>query len=253
MSNPSPSLDRARVRLQQHLVPGCAPWDRTQHTRSSPSLESDHGRHHVRSRLSRSVADTASIQRDLGYYDIKLLTIADNGEADPIVLAVKGGINEQYLVDLRQSVRRGQVGRIKAGKSAGGLAYGYRITTVGERDIVPEQAEIVRRIFAEYLLGRSGLDIATTLNSEGIKGPRGNSWGSSAIMGNHRRGTGILNNALYVGQNRYGKLEYRKNPATGKRQSRIQTADKVIPQDVPQLRIIDDETWKIRAAHTRSS
>lgn len=195
-------------------------------------------------RLSRSVADTASIQRDLDFHGVKLLTIADNGEVPPLVLALKGALSQQFIADLRQKVKRGQIGRVKAGKAAGGLSYGYRITAVGEREIDPEQAEVVHRIFTEYLLGRSGLDIATTLNREGIKGPRRNPWGTSAIMGNHQRGTGILNNALYVGQNRYGKLEYRKNPATGKRQSRLQAADKVISQDVPQLRIIDDAIWK---------
>jgi len=38
------------------------------------------------------------------------------------------------------------------------------------------------------------------LNGEGIAGPFGGAWSPSTIYGNGKRGTGILNNELYVGR-----------------------------------------------------
>ena len=43
----------------------------------------------------------------------------------------------------------------------------------GERRINPQQAAIVRRIFAEYAAGSSPKAIARALNREKVSGPRG--------------------------------------------------------------------------------
>ena len=63
------------------------------------------------------------------------------------------------------------------------------------------------------------------LNREGVPGPRGGAWGSSTIHGNPARGTGILNNELYIGRLVWNRLRYIKDPATGKRVSRANPAD----------------------------
>ena len=66
-----------------------------------------------------------------------------------------------------------------AGRFAGGRAYGYRrINTVDSRgevvrgvmEIVPAEAEIVRRIHADFAAGLSSIAIATALNKEGVPG-----------------------------------------------------------------------------------
>jgi len=41
--------------------------------------------------------------------------------------------------------------------------------------------------------------IACELNRDGVPSPGGTGWTQSTINGNRRRGTGILNNELYVG------------------------------------------------------
>ena len=109
----------------------------------------------------------------------------------------------------------------------------------GERDIIPEEASIVRRIFREFSAGRSPRAIAHDLNSEGIPGPRGNTWGPSTIHGNWRRGTGVLNNDLYIGKLVWNRQRFIKDPNTGKRQARLNPEDQWITEDVTHLRIID--------------
>jgi hypothetical protein len=73
-------------------------------------------------------------------------------------------------------------------------------------------------------------------------------WGQSTINGNTERGTGILNNELYIGRQIWNRLRYVKDPSTGKRISRLNQQDSWIITEVPELRIIDDELWQTTKA-----
>src|SRR5262249_39687777 len=128
------------------------------------------------------------------------------------------------LADLANKTRRGLRGRVEAGRSGGGLTYGYDVVRThradgtveaGERRINDAEAEVVRRVFREYSAGQSPRAIALGLNRDGIAGPRGRGWGASTINGNPARGTGILNNRIYVGKLIWNKLRYVKDPDTG--------------------------------------
>jgi site-specific DNA recombinase len=61
--------------------------------------------------------------------------------------------------------------------------------------------------------------IAKQLNKEAVPGPSGTDWGPSTIHGNPDRGTGILNNELYVGKLVWNRLRYIKDPEN--RQARL--------------------------------
>ena len=207
-------------------------------------------------RLSRDQADIALIYRDLTFRQISMHTLSE-GEINEMHIGLKGTMNSMFLKDLAQKVRRGIRGRVENGRSGGGNAYGYDIVKEfgadgepirGKRTINDEQAAIVQRIFNEYISGKSPLQIAHDLNKEGVEGPNGKHWGPSTIYGNRRRGTGILNNRLYVGELIWNKLRYIKNPDTGKRQSFMNPESEWIIKDVPLLRIVSDEVWDMVAA-----
>lgn len=132
------------------------------------------------------------------------------------------------------------------------LAYGYKLSQQrdemgdrirGQRDIDPDKAEIVRRIFRLYADGMSPRDIAQLLNNESVIGPRGKKWRDTAIRGHVRRGTGILNNESYVGRMVWNKRNYRKDPTTEKRTARANDATEWVLSYVPQMRIVSDELW----------
>ena len=161
-------------------------------------------------------------------------------------------MNQLFLKDLAAKTRRGLRGRVEAGRSGGGNSYGYDVVrrleddgqpVTGERTINEDEAAIVRRIFTEFADGTSPKAIARGLNDDGIPGPRGTLWRDTAIRGHRARGTGILNNELYVGRLVWNRQRYVKDPATGKRVSRPNPEAEWIIKDVPDLRIVDDNLW----------
>ena len=118
-------------------------------------------------------------------------------------------MNALFLKDLAAKTHRGLRGRVEDGKSGGGLCYGYRVVKKldergelirGDREIDEAQAIVARRIFREFASGISPRAIARALNAEGIVGPDGNLWNDSTIRGHVKRGTGLINNELYVGR-----------------------------------------------------
>ena len=59
--------------------------------------------------------------------------------------------------------------------------YGYDVRN-GDFTIIPEEAEVVRRIFRMYLNGMGSVRIMKTLISEGIPAPEGGLWNASVII-----------------------------------------------------------------------
>jgi len=121
------------------------------------------------SRLARDQEDAPAIRKRLEFAGVKIVTTAD-GVVSPLMHGLRTIIDSQYLDDLKSAVRRGMSGVIRDGRHAGGALYGYRSVPgrPGELEIVPEQAEIIRRIFREYVAGDVPRAIAGRLNGEGM-------------------------------------------------------------------------------------
>jgi site-specific DNA recombinase len=113
----------------------------------------------------------------------------------------------------------------------------------GLREIDEDQADVVRRIFSEYALGRSARTIAAGLNRDGLPSPFGYHWAASTINGNLKRHSGLLYNEAYIGFLVFNRIAMIKNPETGKRISRPNPPEKWQVVAAPHLRIIQDEVW----------
>jgi site-specific DNA recombinase len=208
-------------------------------------------------RLSRDQEHIAGLHKRLSYLGVQIHTKAE-GRISEIHIGLGGTMSALFLRHLAEKTHRGLEGRVKAGKSAGGISFGYRLDrqplpdgtwTTGDRVIDPAEAAIVQRIFSEYARGRSARTIAIGLNRDGITAPRsgGNgkgTWSFSTISGNWKRGTGILNNELYIGKLVWNRQRFIKDPETGKRQARPNPPEAWITEAVPDLRIIDDDLWQ---------
>lgn len=135
-------------------------------------------------RINRVEEDIAAIYKRLAHADVKIVTLTE-GEVNELHVGLKGTMNALFLKDLAVKTRRGQRGRVEAGKIPGGNSYGYPIVrrlladgsvTTGERELEPEQADTVRPIFQMYADGMAPRKIAATLNAEGIPSHRGGLW-----------------------------------------------------------------------------
>ena len=202
-------------------------------------------------RVSRDQEDVAGVFKRMNFAGVKMITLSE-GEITHLHVGLKGTMNALFLKDLADKTRRGLQGRIEAEKSGGGRCFGYEVVKKldaagepvhGERRIVPDEAEVVRRIFRDFAAGISPRRIAAALNNEGAPGPFGRSWNDTTIRGHISRGTGILNNELYAGRLVWNRQRYIKDPSSGKRVARINPECERIATEVPELRIVDNALW----------
>jgi site-specific DNA recombinase len=196
-------------------------------------------------RLSRDQEDLAGLFKRLSFLGVEILT-ANDGKADHVSIGVRGLLGALYLKDLADKTRRGLAGKVEAGQSAGGKAYGYRPLPgrPGQLEIVEEEAEIVRRIYREYAAGQTPRSIACDLNRDRIPAPRGAVWNASTINGSRTKGTGILRVDLYRGLIVWNKMRYIRDPSTGKRVSRPNPKSEWQTSDAPHHRILDSKLWE---------
>jgi site-specific DNA recombinase len=108
---------------------------------------------------------------------VNIVTLAE-GDITHLHVGLKGTMNALFMKDLADKTRRGLRGRVELGKSGGALCYGYKVSraahdgvaVVGDREIVPGDAEVIRRIFQDYAAGLSPKAIAKRLNAERCPG-----------------------------------------------------------------------------------
>ena len=77
-------------------------------------------------RFSRDQEDTAGLFKRLTFAGVNIVTLAE-GDITHLHIGFKGTMNALFLKDLAEKTRRGLRGRVEAGKSGGGLCYGYRV------------------------------------------------------------------------------------------------------------------------------
>ncbi|MGY3149612.1 site-specific DNA recombinase [Bradyrhizobium sp. USDA 3397] len=199
-------------------------------------------------RLFRDQADYHTTRKHLDHLGIAIHTAS--GKVGKLDGALRALMSEMYVENLVLHTRRGLEGVIRDGRHAGGRAYGYRAvpSKPGELEIVEDEAEIVREIFARYIAGETPRAIAHDLNSRKVRAPRGQLWNASTINGNVSRGGGLILNSLYGGFITWNRVKMVKDPVTRKRLSRPNPKDQHKVVEAPHLRIIDDATWKAAQA-----
>lgn len=211
-------------------------------------------------RISRDQEDIAGLFKRLRFAGVAIVTLSE-GEINELHVGLKGTMNALFLKDLAMKTHRGIRGLVEVGKIGGGNAYGYLVVHQldargepirGEREIIEDQAEIVRRIFRNYVAGKGPQRIAADLNRDHIPSPTGKRWGDNVIRGNRATGSGILNCELYIGRLVWNRQRKVKNPDTGRYAYRINPENEWVYGEAPELRIVPQSLWdaaKARQAH----
>ena len=203
-------------------------------------------------RLSRDQEHIAALHKLAGYTGVRLVTLSE-GEVGSIHVGLRGAMSAMYLEDLVAKTMRGIEGRIRAGRAMGAPPYGYRrVTSVrrpdgelerGLREIVPEQAAVVQRIFKCFAEGMPPAAIARMLNMEGVPAPERVGWSAMTFRGRPSHGDGILRNRHYIGELVWNRRERVVDPMSGEAHRRHNPTEARVVGLVPELRIIDDQLW----------
>ncbi len=153
-------------------------------------------------RFARSRRDSAVYKELLADHGVRVLsrgepTVGDGTPAGFLTEGLFEVMAEHYSVQLSHNVARGKATRARKGLPLGDIPFGYQSRGAHlPPEVVPGEADAVRRCFEEYAAGRrSMLDLADMLNAGGFhpRSKRGRTVFSKATI------AGMLSNPIYVG------------------------------------------------------
>jgi len=146
-------------------------------------------------RFARNTALTLELVRELKALGIavyfeseRINTLSITGESD---LTARANYAQQESRNASENTKWRVNNLFKKGRTTVYRMLGYRQID-GRLQIVPEEAEIVRQIFGDYLSGMGRIAIAKKLNAAGIATQQGGPWKDPAIKQ-------ILQNEKYTG------------------------------------------------------
>ena len=157
------------------------------------------------SRFARNTLDTIDTVRKLKdcgvecYFEKEnIYTFDGKGE---LFITIMASLAQEESRSISENVTWGARKRFSDGKVS--LPYknflGYRKGANGLPEIVPEEAEIIKRIYSDYVSGKTPWSIAKELTDDGITTPGGNkNWSGSTVLS-------ILQNEKYKGSARLQK------------------------------------------------
>lgn len=158
---------------------------------------------HELDRLARSMLDVLLFVDFLDENYVKFISIHDNFDTSTmqgmLQMQILASFAEYFRKQLAAKVIGGMIERAQKGLPLGKRPIGYRIGPNGY-EIIPEEAQVVKKIFDLYVNGNMGLrSIADELNKLGIKSRNNNLWSHTTIRD-------ILENETYIGNFIWGEI-----------------------------------------------
>ena len=149
------------------------------------------------SRFARNTAACLALVRDLTALGVALSfekeRIHTGTMGSEFLLTVLACLAEEESRTLSEDLKWGIRKRFRNGTYRGGAApYGYRWTE-GRLEICPEEAAVVREIFAAALAGKGMGTLAGELNARGVPSRRGTGWTQSVL-------SRMLRSPVYTGE-----------------------------------------------------
>ncbi|MCY4582870.1 MAG: recombinase family protein [Chloroflexi bacterium] len=186
-------------------------------------------------RLSRGMYPAAALMEVVEAYQIAIRSVMD--AVDMKTFGLMAAIGKIELDNFRERASMGKRGAAKQGRiPISGIPYGYRIGSDGKPEVADAEAEIVQRIYRQYVDEGLGIQpITRQLMAEEIPTgkPTGKKWYESQV-------NRILKNHAYTGTWWYGKT---RNVSTEDgRRIYDQPQDEWIAIPFPPL--VDETTWE---------
>lgn len=151
------------------------------------------------SRFARNTLDCLKYIRQLKEKNIPVFFEKENintmDAKGEVLLTIMASLAQQESQSLSQNVKLGLQYRYQQGKVqvCANRFLGYDKDEDGNLVINPEEAEVVKRIYREFMEGKSYYDIGKGLTADGIKTAAGNDYWLASTL--HK----ILTNEKYIG------------------------------------------------------
>ncbi len=148
------------------------------------------------SRLARNTTDCLEMIRRLNSLGISIYFERENIDTSSmeseLILTILSSLAESESTAISQNVKWGIKCRFRNGTYViSDPAYGYKNVN-GKMVVVPEEAKIIKEIFAAALSGEGAWLIAQKLQKQGVPTKRGSTWKQSSVLR-------ILQNEMYTG------------------------------------------------------
>ncbi|GLS42708.1 DNA invertase Pin-like site-specific DNA recombinase [Methylobacterium brachythecii] len=195
-------------------------------------------------RLSRDLGDLGRMFRTLESRNVELHA-ATRGKCGIMEVTMVGYLSMEQRLKVTTITTQGRWLAAADGRNPTQIPYGYRRSALGPGIIEeePETAKIVRRIFDLADKGVSPGTIATLLNKEGVKSPKGRLWSRSCLVGESKRWLGILRNTKYAGLSIYGRIETRRDPDDGTVTMTVRHPSRWIICENGKIALVDPDQW----------
>ena len=146
------------------------------------------------SRFARNQEESIVYKSMLKKNDVSVISCSETlDEENPfssLIERIIEWMDEYYSIRLSGEVLRGMSEKVKRGQPVTIPSFGYDI--VDKQYVINEEkAAIVRKIFTDYIDGKSSMQIASELNEIGVKTTRGNPFENRTI-------DYILKNPVYI-------------------------------------------------------
>ncbi len=151
----------------------------------------------------KTIREMKAINVDIFFEEQNIHTLSANGE---FLISLLAGYAQEESRQCSENTLWRVRKNFKEGKPYGGSSMlGYKLVK-GKFIVVPEEADLVRRIYALYLAGNGFCKIARILTDDGIKSYTGGTWSKTTIGE-------IISNVTYTG-NLHLQKTFRENHIT---------------------------------------
>ena len=152
--------------------------------------------------LLETVRELKALGVDVFFEEQNIHTMSADGE---LMLTILASYAQEESLSVSENMKWRIRKNFENGKPWSGFILGYRFQN-GQFAVVPEEAEIIKRIFREYLDGLGATAIMKGLNEDGILTRTGKPWRTEGVLK-------ILRNYNYTG-NLILQKTYRENHLT---------------------------------------
>jgi len=195
-------------------------------------------------RFSRNLRDLLNLVEELCSYGAGFKSAGEpfdtTTSAGKLMFQQLGSFAEFERNRIAERVFPGMVKGVQQGNWQGAryAPYGYTYNKAAKiLEIAPDEAEVVRRIYALYLEGKSTLAIGAALTKKGVRNRKGNYFGTKTIGD-------ILKNPIYTGKIVWNTHHYDKTKKTAKGYKYVKNpANQVVTAQGKHTHIISDEAF----------